>query len=80
MCLELSRGGDGDLLAGLAALAAVGLDLLDDVHALNDLKKRKFKRTYCSPETQKCLSSLPADEKIGALLENRTIGSRHFVK
>lgn len=35
--LELAAVGDGDLCAGLAAVAAVALHLLDDVHALHDL-------------------------------------------
>lgn len=45
MALSLSIGtnlvdtrlGDGDLAAGLAAASALGLDGLDDVHAVNDL-------------------------------------------
>lgn len=35
--LQLAGGSDQDLLAGLAALAAVRLDLADDVHAFGDL-------------------------------------------
>lgn len=35
--LQLARGRDEDLSLGLAALAAVGLNLLDDVHTLDDL-------------------------------------------
>merc|ERR1712035_295929 len=34
--LELTTVGDNDWSAGLATLGADGLDLLDDVHALND--------------------------------------------
>lgn len=34
--LELARVGDGDVLRGLARLASVRLDLLDDVHAFDD--------------------------------------------
>ena len=35
-CLELAAVGDDDRAAGLATLGANGLDLLDDVHALNN--------------------------------------------
>ena len=34
--LELAAVGDDDRAAGLATLGADGLDLLDDVHALNN--------------------------------------------
>jgi hypothetical protein len=35
--LTLAAVSNGDLLGGLAALGAIGLDLLDDLHALDDL-------------------------------------------
>ena len=35
-CLELATVGDDDRAAGLATLGADGLDLLDDIHALNN--------------------------------------------
>lgn len=34
--LKLARVGDGDVLRGLARLASITFDLLDDVHALHD--------------------------------------------
>ena len=37
--LKLSTVSDGDLLGGLARLAAVALDRLDDVHALHNLSE-----------------------------------------
>lgn len=37
--LDSATLGNGDLLARLAAATAVGLDLLDDIHALDNLSK-----------------------------------------
>jgi hypothetical protein len=35
--LTLAAISNGDLLGGLAALGTIGLDLLDDLHSLDDL-------------------------------------------